>query len=868
MLNKIKQFFKWSNPKRFFILLGGFLAAILSIVLGSTLYLNNNTNLSNEYGNGARIVAKVTDKNQNVVDDATLERATQNLTNQLSGGSGINGININLNGNGIFEATSSEVSSDSELEKFSQDVSQQANFIVTDINGKPLFFDGAFNQNTTIDYQNPSSIEWNRYQVPISPEGASVVLANNGSSNLVVKLADSNAQQQWALMTFNMSQNTTSSAIVFWYNLEEFVNIANQNQNNSDWNNAKFNPVNFAYVNNSPTTTQTGTDNQNTTLNNNLKTESIKANDYLIFFNNTTTLQNTESFTIPIEANNAIARNYSFKINSTAVDYDITVLASYFIQPLNGVNTFFKVQLAFAIAFALIALFLVITYGIFGLIGAFGLALFSFLNILFFTLLGGEWSPAVVAGSIIGFSFILDALIYYLDQIRKQVRRGETVIKAIKSVSKNSYVNLVDSSIIAIIVGTIFFYFGFRELKTFSLGFIISIFTNLIIMIFVIHFFVMISISLFNIENKLALIGIRKKSMSNLENKFISNLDFVKQSKFVNIGIVIFIVISLIVFSSLAGANQSALSGIETSIDFSGGSLVTISRDSNSQLLLSNETATQLKNALEQNTLLDNATIAIYPSQNNALNNVLEIKTSVQLSSSEINSLQDIVKNITGENTLTTYSFNANIISSLEAKSQTIAASIAFAIVLAFAGIYSLIRFRYAYSISLLIGILIQIIIMISVFVITRLPIDKYFLIAILAGLFYSTLNKFAIANRIKQITYKEFHNTQFDYLIIKQIVNRSIRENIVRNLYLNLAMIIISLVFLAFFGTVNISLIIGLILVVVTTFISTNFVTLIVYIKLEAFRHKRSRVRESRNFWASGKVEEQIFVGFNDYKQ
>ena len=147
-------------------------------------------------------------------------------------------------------------------------------------------------------------------------------------------------------------------------------------------------------------------------------------------------------------------------INSGALPFDIEVTSSGTLTPTMGTKALDLMVFAGCIAFALVALFMILYYRLPGFVAVIALigqvagsiaavsGYFGFLNSFTLTLPG-------MAGIILSIGMGVDANVITAERIKEEVRLGKTVDGAINAGSKNSFWAIFDGNITVMIVAIV-----------------------------------------------------------------------------------------------------------------------------------------------------------------------------------------------------------------------------------------------------------------------------------------------------------------------------------------------------------------------------------------------------------------------------
>ncbi|MCZ2328630.1 protein translocase subunit SecD [Bartonella sp. F02] len=212
------------------------------------------------------------------------------------------------------------------------------------------------------------------------------------------------------------------------------------------------------------------------------------------------------------------------------------------------------------IGFALVAMFILLLYGVWGIIANIALALHTILTFAALSLLGATLTLPGIAGIILGIGIAVDANILINERIREESRKGVSAFAALDRGFQQAFATIVDANVTAIIATILLFWFGTGPVRgfavTMSLGIIISMFTNItivrIMMIWVVRKW---KIKTLNIQSLFSVIS------QNTTFHFMN-------ARFIGIGVSIIL--------SLASIFLFFKPGLNYGIDFVGGSQISI----------------------------------------------------------------------------------------------------------------------------------------------------------------------------------------------------------------------------------------------------------------------------------------------------
>lgn len=837
--------------------------SVSAIYWGSSEYVSKNVNRSIEYGGGVESLIQVQTPEGNKADEKLVEDVQKSIFDRLSQGTGLNGVDASIEGDGKISISKSGISTDEEKRNFEKEIISKPSLSITDVFGKPLFYDGIFEENGSL---TRTDVSWSP---PLKPGGASALPAPDGSGNQVlVNLKDNEAQIQWSKATEYISKNPYIKTIIIWLNLKDLIKLA-ETKFPEQWEKANKNPYFFVHVNESPfgsTETINGEQKQIPAL---LKTADFNAADYMISAASVNQALNGSNFVIQGNFTSNEAAKLASNINYGSALYELKLLSSNFVPASIGEIAFTAAIWAGIVAFSLIAIFLLVNYGLLGALSTISLSLYIFLTLLMFTLLRGEYSPAKIAALVVGIGMSVDSNVLMFERFKREVYSGNNVIKSYNKSAKLSLSSILNSNITTLIVGVILFYFGTKSIKGFSITLILSVIFILVVSLLFTRYSaqILIKTGFFNDHKRLHWLGIVRKYKTKIDKEgyipVLERPNYIKYNKIYNAIPFAIILLAIIMFTIFAIIGGNFSDGFNKSIEFSGGTSLTITgSDSNNYISL--EKAKSIVDTLVENGVLNDKnqiqTLALDESNSNFSVRVL--------------TNQDLTDNLTKiENALAnkfgrTLTSNTFAVSSQEAENLVKNAFLAISISLLAVGLYTLIVMKWTFAIAAIVALIQDVLITTALFVIFRLQFSPIFIAAALSIIGYSINNTIVMFDRIKEVIIKSNHDP--DAFLskdkIKTIANFAIKDIIKRSLLTTFTTIITVLVLIGFKDSTDILFNLALLFGLIFGTFSSLFLSTQIWVLLETYRNKQKQKRIESNYWNKQKIREQNFNGINDY--
>lgn len=143
------------------------------------------------------------------------------------------------------------------------------------------------------------------------------------------------------------------------------------------------------------------------------------------------------------------------------------------------------------IGFILVAVFIFLLYGFWGLIADIALLLHTLLTFAALSAIQATLTLPGIAGIILGIGIAVDANILINERIREETDKGMGALAALDRGFKHAFHTIVDANVTAVIATLLLYFFGTGAIKGFALtmmlGIIISMFTDITIVRIIMH---------------------------------------------------------------------------------------------------------------------------------------------------------------------------------------------------------------------------------------------------------------------------------------------------------------------------------------------------------------------------------------------
>lgn len=179
------------------------------------------------------------------------------------------------------------------------------------------------------------------------------------------------------------------------------------------------------------------------------------------------------------------AKTLSIELQGGSLPVPLTVLAQNSIGATLGQNSLTKSLFAGVLGFLIIAIFMIVLYGIRGAIASGALLLYTIFILAIFKLIPVTLTLAGIAGFILSIGMAVDANILIFERMKEELRAGRDYTQAIELGFSRAWSSIRDSNISTLITSFILFKFGTGIVRGFALtlaiGVIVSMFSAITI---------------------------------------------------------------------------------------------------------------------------------------------------------------------------------------------------------------------------------------------------------------------------------------------------------------------------------------------------------------------------------------------------
>ena len=438
--------------------------------------------------------------------------------------------------------------------------------------------------------------------------------------------------------------------------------------------------------------------------------------------------------------------------------------------------------ISFIIALVVLFIFTCILYGFIpGMVinGALLLNLFFTLGIL--AAFQAVLTLPGIAGMILSLAMAVDANVLINERIKEELAAGKSLRRAIEDGYKNAFSAIFDANLTSIIVGVILAFFGIGAIRGFAVTLIIGIAASFLTAVFLTRILYETVLS----KGKWQNLTFTSKLSKGLDRDF--SFNFIQKSKKVNMGIAVFVVISIISLFTL---------GLSSGIDFTGGRNYIVKFD---QPVRVNEVQDALVPYLDESVRV----ITIGSSDQVRISTNYRIEEDGENIERELRDLlgEGLAEYITAGNSIDDHIMSSQKVGPSIAEDTIRSSAIALILALICMGLYILVRFRnVAFSLGTVAALAIDTFAVVGLYSLLwkvmpfSMELDQTFVAAILTVVGYSINDKVVVFDRVRE--YKQLYPKRG----LLALFNDSLNATLARTINTGLSTILV-IVCILFFG-------------------------------------------------------------------
>jgi preprotein translocase subunit SecD len=179
------------------------------------------------------------------------------------------------------------------------------------------------------------------------------------------------------------------------------------------------------------------------------------------------------------------AQDLALLLRAGALPAPLTILEERTVGPDLGADSIRAGKIASLLGLALVVVFMILFYGIFGLFANIALVINLVLLLGVLSVLGATLTLPGIAGIVLTMGMAVDANVLIYERMREEASNGRTVISAIAAGFERAFVTIVDANLTTLIAAGLLFQFGTGPVRGFAvvlaMGLLTSMFTAIMV---------------------------------------------------------------------------------------------------------------------------------------------------------------------------------------------------------------------------------------------------------------------------------------------------------------------------------------------------------------------------------------------------
>jgi preprotein translocase subunit SecD len=172
------------------------------------------------------------------------------------------------------------------------------------------------------------------------------------------------------------------------------------------------------------------------------------------------------------------ANSLAVQLRSGKLPVELRVIEERTVGPELGADSIRLGAIASAVAVAVVILFMLITYGRFGVYTVIGLVLNAVIILGIMALFGASLTLPGIAGFVLTIGAAVDANVLINERIREEQRKGRKVLDALDTGYREASTAIFDANITNVIAAVLMYWFGSGPVRGFAVVLLIGIVTS------------------------------------------------------------------------------------------------------------------------------------------------------------------------------------------------------------------------------------------------------------------------------------------------------------------------------------------------------------------------------------------------------
>lgn len=462
------------------------------------------------------------------------------------------------------------------------------------------------------------------------------------------------------------------------------------------------------------------------------------------------------------------AKELADLINSGSLPVKMTEVYSNAVSADYGVDAFSKTMLAGGIGVALIMLFMIGYYRLAGLVSVVTIAAYIFIVFLIYNSMGAVFTLSGIAALVLGVGMACDSNILTFERIKDAMYSGRSVKTAFYEGSSKSFTTILDAQLTTFISALILYMFGTGSVKGFATMLIISVFTTMVIIVFVAKFLLKMLVDSGICDGRYDWFAVKQSDVPDVmkgeeRRQFgrFAEFDFVGKAKYFILTSLTILVLA-VCFMGFNGFSGNGI--LNLGIDFTSGTKLQI------------ESENPIDKAALQTELTELGINASSVKVNGENNNIASVFSKDAIDTDTMNAVKETLKETYGGE------ISDNVVQPIIGRelvrNAVIISLLAWIAVL----IYVSVRFKWDYALSGIVALIHDVFIILAFCAILRMEINTDIIAVMLAIIGYSINNSIVVFDRIRENVRMHKHD-KLTPEMYKTIVNEALQRTFTRSI-------------------------------------------------------------------------------------
>lgn len=253
------------------------------------------------------------------------------------------------------------------------------------------------------------------------------------------------------------------------------------------------------------------------------------------------------------------ANDLAVLLRAGALPATLTVVEERTVGPSLGADSIRAGVLASVIGAALVVVFMLGFYGMFGLVANIALFFNIVILIALLSIIGATLTLPGIAGIVLTIGMAVDSNVLIYERIREERKNGRSVVQAVDTGFKRAFATIIDANLTTLIAAVILFFLGSGPVRGFAVTLAVGIITTIF--------------SAFYLTRWMIAEWVRRRRPKELPKGIRTGMFDGINFSFMNFRRFSFIISAVLVIASVVGFGTH---GMNLGIDFTGGSVIQV----------------------------------------------------------------------------------------------------------------------------------------------------------------------------------------------------------------------------------------------------------------------------------------------------